>query len=58
MVADEKGTKIDNSFIDGDEYQADGYLPYARKENSNDEYTYQRCKDDLPPLDATENRYI
>lgn len=58
MVADEKGTKIDNSFIDSDEYQADGYRPYARKENSKDVYTYQRCEDDLPPLDAIENRYI
>lgn len=58
MVADEKGTKIDNAFIDSDEYQADGYLPYTRKKNSKDEYTYQRCEDDLPPLDATENRYI
>lgn len=58
MVADEKGTKIDNSFIDSDEYQADGYRPYARKENSKDVYTYQRCEDDLPLLDATENRYI
>ena len=58
MVADEKGTKIDNAFIDSDEYQADGYRPYARKENSKDVYTYQRCEDDLPPLDATENRYI
>lgn len=58
MVADGDGTKIDNAFIDSDEYQADGYRPYARKKNSKDVYTYQRCEDDLPPLDATENRYI